>query len=87
MSVRCGRENDKEKNIVKIIGHEKVTEMRKDERVPSYSAKNEKFASKPFTKKKVHQESILYMSVPYHYENTPIQIYRTFHLQKLKIFR
>ena len=22
-----------------------------------------------------------------HYENTPIQIYRTFHLQKLKIFR
>ena len=23
----------------------------------------------------------------YHYENTPIQIYRKFHLQKLKIFR
>ena len=22
-----------------------------------------------------------------HYENTPIQIYRKFHLQKLKIFR
>ena len=22
-----------------------------------------------------------------HYENTPIQIYRNFHLQKLKIFR
>ena len=25
--------------------------------------------------------------VGYHYENTPIQIYRKFHLQKLKIFR
>ena len=23
----------------------------------------------------------------YHYENTPIQIYRKFHLQKLKVFR
>ena len=23
----------------------------------------------------------------FHYENTPIQIYRKFHLQKLKIFR
>ena len=25
--------------------------------------------------------------IHYHYENTPIQIYRKFHLQKLKIFR
>ena len=34
----------------------------------------------------------VYMSVyeaygEFHYENTPIQIYRKFHLQKLKIFR
>ena len=27
------------------------------------------------------------LNVRYHYENTPIQIYRDFHLQKLKIFR
>ena len=26
-------------------------------------------------------------SIKYHYENTPIQIYRKFYLQKLKIFR
>ena len=25
--------------------------------------------------------------IPVHYENMPIQIYRKFHLQKLKIFR
>ena len=30
-------------------------------------------------------QSISYKIV--HYENTPIQIYRIFHLQKLKIFR
>ena len=29
----------------------------------------------------------LVMVIFYHYENTPIQIYRKFHLQKLKIFR
>ena len=28
-----------------------------------------------------------YIKVGFHYENTPIQIYRKFHLQKLKIFR
>ena len=28
-----------------------------------------------------------FSSLPLHYENTPIQIYRKFHLQKLKIFR
>ena len=27
------------------------------------------------------------MLTPYHNENTPIQIYRKFHLQKLKVFR
>ena len=26
------------------------------------------------------------IKVDFHYENTPIQIYRKFHLQKLKIF-
>ena len=26
-------------------------------------------------------------TIPFHYENTPIQIYRKFNLQKLKIFR
>ena len=29
----------------------------------------------------------LYLSSEKHYENTPIQVYRKFHLQKLKIFR
>ena len=28
----------------------------------------------------------LLLNINYHYENTPIQIYRNFHLQKLKIF-
>ena len=27
------------------------------------------------------------ISLRFHYENTPIQMYRKFHLQKLKIFR
>ena len=31
--------------------------------------------------------SILSGSKQFHYENTPIKIYRNFHLQKLKIFR
>ena len=31
---------------------------------------------------------VAYKVIPWHhYENTPIQIYRKFHLQKLKIFR
>ena len=29
----------------------------------------------------------VYQETHFHYENTPIQIYRKFHLQKLKIFR
>ena len=30
---------------------------------------------------------MLQLSFLIHYENTPIQVYRKFHLQKLKIFR
>ena len=31
--------------------------------------------------------SLRFHCIQYHYENTPIQIYRKFHLQKLKTFR
>ena len=35
----------------------------------------------------IHQSVCDYMCFSVHYENMPIQIYRKFHLQKLKIFR
>ena len=34
----------------------------------------------------LYEATIPFVSFP-HYENSPIQIYRKFHLQKLKIFR
>ena len=34
-----------------------------------------------------HEKSMLFFSWSCHHENTPIQIYRKFHLPKLKIFR
>ena len=38
-------------------------------------------------KKKKKENNNKSWKVSFHYENTPIQIYRKFHLQKLKIFR
>ena len=39
------------------------------------------------TKEKQSNQLPLPQQGAYHYENVPIQIYRKFHLQKLKIFR
>ena len=35
----------------------------------------------------VENNNVFYSGSSTHYENTPIQIYRKFHFQKLKIFR
>ena len=40
------------------------------------------YAQTPFARRALN----LLMSCTTHYENTPIQLYRKFHLQKLKIF-
>ena len=51
---------------------------------------NRLFIYKYAKPKETTPSTIFYFYIPvdvFHYENTPIQIYTKFHLQKLKIFR
>ena len=74
-TTRLKSEKNNEKGTV-LKGVNENTEQLKDRRIRSRSNKRNK-----------GNNVRVFFDFTVHYENTPIQIYRKFHLQKLKIFR